>query len=100
MSDRILVAGGAGFLGSHLCERPLAQGNEILCVDNFYTGRRENVAHLLDNKNFEIMRHDVTFSLYVEVDRIYNLASPASPIHYQRDPDWNAQLLRRRQARC
>jgi UDP-glucuronate decarboxylase len=86
VGDRILVAGGAGFLGSHLCERLLAQGNEILCVDNFYTGRRENIAHLLDDKNFEIMRHDVTFPLYVEVDRIYNLASPASPIHYQRDP--------------
>jgi UDP-glucuronate decarboxylase len=86
MGDRVLVAGGAGFLGSHLCERLLSQGNEILCVDNFYTGRRENIAHLLVDKNFEIMRHDVTFPLYVEVDRIYNLASPASPIHYQRDP--------------
>ena len=86
MADRVLVAGGAGFLGSHLCERLLAEGNEVLCVDNFYTGRRENVAHLLDDKNFEIIRHDITFPLYVEVDRIYNLASPASPIHYQRDP--------------
>lgn len=86
MADRILVAGGAGFLGSHLCERLLAEGNEVLCVDNFYTGRRENVSHLLENKNFEIIRHDITFPLYVEVDRIYNLASPASPIHYQRDP--------------
>ena len=86
MVDRVLVAGGAGFLGSHLCERLLAEGNEVLCVDNFYTGRRENIAHLLDNKNFEIIRHDITFPLYIEVDRIYNLASPASPIHYQRDP--------------
>jgi UDP-glucuronate decarboxylase len=86
MANRILVAGGAGFLGSHLCERLLAEGNEILCVDNFYTGRRENISHLLDNRNFEIIRHDITFPLYVEVDRIYNLASPASPIHYQRDP--------------
>lgn len=86
MADRVLVAGGAGFLGSHLCERLLAEGHEVLCVDNFYTGRRDNVAHLLDNKNFEIIRHDITFPLYVEVDRIYNLASPASPIHYQRDP--------------
>jgi UDP-glucuronate decarboxylase len=86
MSKRILVAGGAGFLGSHLCERLLSEGNEVLCVDNFYTGRRENVRHLLDNKNFEIIRHDITFPLYVEVDQIYNLASPASPIHYQRDP--------------
>ncbi len=80
------MAGGAGFLGSHLCERLLSEGNEVLCVDNFYTGRRENVRHLLDNKNFEIIRHDITFPLYVEVDQIYNLASPASPIHYQRDP--------------
>jgi len=86
MADRVLVAGGAGFLGSHLCERLLAEGHEVLCVDNFYTGRRENIAHLLDNKNFEIIRHDITFPLYIEVDRIYNLASPASPIHYQRDP--------------
>lgn len=86
MGDRVLVAGGAGFLGSHLCERLLAEGNEVLCVDNFYTGRRENVSHLLGEKNFEIIRHDVTFPLYVEVDFIYNLASPASPIHYQRDP--------------
>jgi UDP-glucuronate decarboxylase len=86
MSHRILVAGGAGFLGSHLCARLLAEGNEVLCVDNFYTGRRENISHLTDNKNFEIIRHDITFPLYVEVDSIYNLASPASPIHYQRDP--------------
>jgi UDP-glucuronate decarboxylase len=83
---RILVTGGAGFLGTHLCERLLAAGNEVLCVDNFYTGRRHNVAHLLDNSCFELVRHDVTFPLYVEVDEIYNLACPASPIHYQFDP--------------
>jgi UDP-glucuronate decarboxylase len=83
---RILVTGGAGFLGSHLCERLLADGNDVLCVDNFYTGSKENVAHLLSNPNFEILRHDVTFPLYVEVDEIYNLACPASPIHYQFDP--------------
>ncbi len=83
---KILVTGGAGFLGSHLCEKLLTDGNEVLCVDNYFTGTRANVAHLMDNKNFEIMRHDVTFSLYVEVDEIYNLACPASPIHYQFDP--------------
>ncbi|MES1151011.1 MAG: NAD-dependent epimerase/dehydratase family protein, partial [Dongia sp.] len=76
---RVLVTGGAGFLGSHLCERLLAEGCEVLCVDNFFTGRRANVAHLLDNPLFELMRHDVTFPLYVEVDEIYNLACPASP---------------------
>src|SRR5690606_34383715 len=83
---RILVTGGAGFLGSHLCDTLLGEGNEILCVDNLFTGRRQNIHHLLDNKNFEFMRHDVTFPLYAEVDEIYNLACPASPIHYQRDP--------------
>ncbi len=83
---RVLVTGGAGFLGSHLCERLLADGSEVLCVDNFFTGRRMNVAHLMDNPNFELMRHDVTFPLYVEVDEIYNLACPASPVHYQYDP--------------
>lgn len=83
---RILITGGAGFLGSHLCERLLAEGNEVLCVDNYFTGRRANVAHLLSNPNFELMRHDVTFPLYAEVDEIYNLACPASPVHYQYDP--------------
>ena len=83
---RILITGGAGFIGSHLCERLLDQGHEVLCVDNFYTGARRNVAHLLDNSNFELLRHDVTFPLFVEVDEIYNLACPASPIHYQYDP--------------
>jgi UDP-glucuronate decarboxylase len=86
LSRRILVTGGAGFLGSHLCERLVSQGHEVLCVDNFFTGRRANVAHLLDSPGFELMRHDVTFPLYVEVDEIYNLACPASPIHYQFDP--------------
>ena len=83
---RIMVTGGAGFLGSHLCERLLADGHDVLCVDNYFTGRRANIAHLLDNPNFEVMRHDVTFPLYVEVDEIYNLACPAAPIHYQYDP--------------
>lgn len=83
---RVLVTGGAGFLGSHLCERLLAEGHEVLCVDNFYTGSKQNVLHLMDNKRFELMRHDVTFPLYVEVDEIYNLACPASPVHYQNDP--------------
>src|SRR5438309_4140413 len=84
-TKRVLVTGGAGFLGSHLCEALLGRGYEVLCVDNFFTGTRANVAHLLDNKGFELMRHDVTFPLYVEVDEIYNLACPASPIHYQYD---------------
>ncbi len=83
---KILVTGGAGFLGSHLCERLLSEGNDVLCVDNFYTGSKDNVKHLLANRNFELMRHDVTFPLYVEVDEIYNLACPASPPHYQFDP--------------
>jgi UDP-glucuronate decarboxylase len=83
---RVLVTGGAGFLGSHLCERLLREGLDVLCVDNFYTGTRDNVLHLLGNPHFELMRHDVTFPLYVEVDDIYNLACPASPIHYQYDP--------------
>ncbi|GAB6843154.1 SDR family oxidoreductase [Methylorubrum rhodinum] len=85
-TKKILVTGGAGFLGSHLCERLIAQGHEVLCVDNFFTGARRNVAHLLDHSSFELMRHDVTFPLYVEVDEIYNLACPASPVHYQFDP--------------
>jgi UDP-glucuronate decarboxylase len=83
---RILVTGGAGFLGSHLCERLVGAGHEVLCVDNFYTGTKENVLGLLDHSNFELMRHDITFPLYVEVDEIYNLACPASPVHYQFDP--------------
>lgn len=83
---RVLVTGGAGFVGSHLCERLLEAGNEVLCVDNYYTGTRRNVAHLMDNPSFELMRHDVTFPLFAEVDEIYNLACPASPIHYQYDP--------------
>ena len=83
---RILVTGGSGFLGSHLCERLIGAGHEVLCVDNFFTGSRRNIAHLMDHKSFELMRHDVTFPLYVEVDEIYNLACPASPVHYQHDP--------------
>src|SRR5713101_6989758 len=86
MSKRILVTGGAGFLGSHLCERLLAGGNDVLCVDNYFTGNKQNIVACLDNPRFELMRHDVTFPLYVEVDEIYNLACPASPIHYQHDP--------------
>lgn len=86
MHKRILVTGGAGFLGSHLCERLLEAGHDVLCVDNFFTGTRRNVSHLLGHKAFELLRHDVTFPLYVEVDEIYNLACPASPIHYQFDP--------------
>jgi len=84
--NRVLITGGAGFLGSHLCERVLAKGADVLCVDNFFTGSKSNVAHLMNSPYFEMMRHDVTFPLYVEVDRIYNLACPASPVHYQFDP--------------
>ena len=84
--QKILVTGGAGFLGSHLCERLLREGHDVLCVDNFFTGAKQNIAHLLGKPHFELMRHDVTFPLYVEVDQIYNLACPASPIHYQFDP--------------
>ncbi len=83
---RVLVSGGAGFLGAHLCERLLADSHDVLCVDNYFTGTKDNIAHLLGDPHFEIMRHDVTFPLYVEVDEIYNLACPASPIHYQFDP--------------
>ena len=86
LSPRILVTGGAGFIGSFLCERLLEDGAEVLCVDNFFTGARSNVAHLLEHKRFELLRHDVTFPLFVEVDEIYNLACPASPVHYQFDP--------------
>ena len=86
MNKKILVTGGAGFLGSHLCDKLIAQGHDVLCVDNFFTGTKANVAHLMSHPNFELMRHDVTFPLYVEVDEIYNLACPASPIHYQWDP--------------
>jgi len=86
LRPRVLVTGGAGFLGSHLCERLLAEGSEVLCVDNFFTGARANISHLLDNPRFELLRHDITFPLYIEVDQIYNLACPASPIHYQFDP--------------
>ena len=83
---RVLVTGGAGFLGSHLCDRLIAQGHDVLCVDNYFTGRKCNIEPLLEHSRFELMRHDVTLPLYVEVDEIYNLACPASPIHYQRDP--------------
>ncbi len=86
LERRVLITGGAGFLGSHLSERLLAEGCQVLCVDNFFTGTRRNIEHLLDHKHFELLRHDVTLPLYVEVDEIYNLACPASPIHYQRDP--------------
>jgi UDP-glucuronate decarboxylase len=84
--EKVLVTGGAGFLGSHLCDKLIADGADVLCVDNFFTGTKTNIAHLLDKPYFELMRHDVTFPLYVEVDKIYNLACPASPIHYQFDP--------------
>ena len=86
LNKRIVVTGGAGFLGSHLCERLLQEGQDVLCVDNFYTGSKSNIVHLLENPYFELYRHDITYPLYVEVDEIYNLACPASPIHYQNDP--------------
>jgi UDP-glucuronate decarboxylase len=83
---RILVTGGAGFIGSHLCERLLSEGHEVICLDNFFTGRKQNIAHLLDFKSFELIRHDVTEPILLEVDQIYNLACPASPVHYQYNP--------------
>jgi UDP-glucuronate decarboxylase len=83
---RIIVTGGAGFIGSHLCERLIEDGHEVLCVDNFFTGDKSNIAHIDHNLRFELLRHDITFPLFVEVDEIYNLACPASPIHYQHDP--------------
>ena len=86
MKKRILVTGGAGFIGSHLCEKLLNQGNEVICVDNFFTGSKQNIIHLIGNPYFEIVRHDITFPLYVEVDEIYNLACPASPVYYSVDP--------------
>jgi len=86
LEKRVLITGGAGFLGSHLCERLIKDGATVLCVDNFFTGARRNIEHLIEHKHFDLMRHDVTFALYVEVDEIYNLACPASPIHYQHDP--------------
>ena len=86
LEQRILVTGGSGFLGSHLCDRLISEGANVICIDNFFSGARRNIEHLLDNKRFELIRHDVTFPLYIEVDQIYNLACPASPIYYQRDP--------------
>jgi len=86
VTNKILVTGGAGFIGSHLCERLIAAGHDVLCVDNYFTGTKKNVKHLLEHPLFEVMRHDVTFPLYVEVERIFNLACPASPVHYQFDP--------------
>jgi UDP-glucuronate decarboxylase len=86
MNKKILVTGGGGFIGSHLCERLLNQGNDVLCVDNFYTGNKSNIKHLLNDPSFELLRHDITFPLYVEVDEIYNFACPASPVYYQKDP--------------
>src|SRR5689334_15358584 len=83
---RILVTGGAGFLGSHLCDRLIEEGHDVICVDNFFTGRKRNIEHLIGHPSFELMRHDVTVPLYIEVDGIYNLACPASPVHYQHDP--------------
>src|SRR5262249_33238890 len=86
LRKRVLVTGGAGFLGSHLCDRLVKDGADVICVDNFFTGTRDNIKHLLNESNFELIRHDVTFPLYIEVDQIFNLAYPASPVHYQRDP--------------
>ena len=86
LERRVLISGGAGFLGSHLADRLLGRGSQVLCVDNFFTGTRRNIEHLLDHKRFELLRHDITHPLFVEVDEIFNLACPASPIHYQRDP--------------
>ena len=86
IENRVLITGGAGFLGSHLAERLLRQGAAVICVDNFFTGAKRNIAHLMDSKLFELVRHDVTFPLYIEVDQIYNMACPASPVHYQHDP--------------
>ncbi|MBT8001958.1 MAG: NAD-dependent epimerase/dehydratase family protein, partial [Rhodospirillales bacterium] len=83
---RILVTGGAGFLGSHLCDRLVADGHDVICADNYFTGTKDNIVHLMNNAHFEVLRHDVTFPLYVEIDEIYNLACPASPVHYQYDP--------------
>ena len=83
---KILITGGAGFLGSHLCDKLLLEGHEVICVDNYFTGNKSNLEHLLDNPKFELIRHDITFPLYLEVDQIFNLACPASPIHYQHDP--------------
>ena len=82
----IIITGGAGFIGSHLCERLLEQGDYVICLDNFFTGRRRNIAHLLNNRNFELIRHDITEPIRIEVDRIYNMACPASPVHYQANP--------------
>src|SRR5215469_12652639 len=96
---RVLVTGGAGFLGSHLCERLITQGDDVLCVDNYFTGRKDNVGSLLALRQFEAMRHDITHPLFVEVDEIYNLACPASPIHYQRRPPLDYYSLRRPEAR-
>ena len=86
ISKRILVTGGAGFLGSHLCDRFLSEGHEVICVDNFYSSTKQNIQHMMGNPSFEFIRHDVTFPLYLEVDEIYNMACPASPVHYQHDP--------------
>ena len=86
INNRILITGGAGFLGSHLCDKLLENGNDVICVDNFFTGSKDNIVHLLDNPYFELIRHDITLPLHLEVDEIYNLACPASPVHYQFDP--------------